>query len=118
MNMRWLIGALILVSTLAVVHAYATTHFSYWYYPWLDIPVHILGGASIAVLIIAISGVYKSSVFWGTLLLVALGWELFEYIFAISTGQPNYWFDTLHDILNDLIGAGIVYVVARVSVWR
>jgi len=117
MRLPWLIAALILVTALAVVHLYALPHYWYWYFPWLDVPVHFLGGAVMASAVIGVVGTFKPRTF---LLLVvggAIGWELFEYVIYVAR-EANFVFDTALDLLMDALGALAVYLVARITVWR
>ena len=118
MRLSWLLAALVLCAILAGLHIYGLAHFWYWRYRWFDTPMHILAGVITGVLIVSYFKSFRPITFLVIVAVVALGWELFEYIFKISTGQPNYIWDTSHDILNDALGAIAVYIVARFTVWR
>jgi hypothetical protein len=118
MRLRWLLIAFVLALVLLGVHLYALDNFLYWYYRWLDTPMHILAGAMMGAAIIGVLLKFRPYAYIGAILVGALGWELFEYHFGISTGQPDYVLDTFHDVLNDLVGAIIMYLIARFTVWR
>jgi hypothetical protein len=118
MRLRWLFIALGLAALLLAIHLYALEHFLYWYYRWLDTPMHILAGAMMGAAVIGVLLKFRPYSYIVAILVGALGWELFEYIFGISTGQPDYVLDTFHDILNDFAGAIIIYIIARYTVWR
>ncbi len=118
MRLPWLLTALVASAVLAGLHFNALAHFWYWKYRWLDTPMHLLGGAVLAIFAVALLRSFRPFTFLALMALAAVGWEVFEYVFGISTGQPNYLLDTVHDILNDAIGASFVYVVARFTVWR
>ncbi|KND49989.1 MAG: putative membrane protein (4 TMH) [Parcubacteria bacterium C7867-008] len=118
MRLRWLLGTLLLALILLGVHLYALQNYLYWYYRWLDTPVHILGGTMMGAFIVGVFIKYRPYTYLLGIALGAIGWELFEYYFGISTGQTRYVWDTLHDILNDVIGAVALYVLARFTIWR
>ena len=118
MRLRWLLIALALSVMLLGIHLYALAHFWYWHYRWLDTPMHILAGMMMGAAIVGVLLRFRPRVYVLAIILGALGWELFEYVFGISTGQPDYVWDTIHDILNDFLGAIILYVLARYTVWR
>ncbi len=118
MNMRWLLATLVLASVLAALHLYALHNYLYWHYRWFDIPMHILGGAMVGASFFAVVPYRSRTLYIAGILFVALGWEVFEYVFRISTGQPQYYFDTAHDVFNDGVGAFISYVFARKTIWR
>jgi hypothetical protein len=106
--------AIILV--ILVVHFLATFYFLYFAYPWLDIPMHFLGGAFTALLSIWFVGVRSV---WGKViknqrlffcvlalvisLVVGIGWELLEWFAGLV--EANYLFDTVLDLVMDLAGA-------------
>jgi len=118
MNIQWLLGALILACVLAGAHMYALAEYLYWHYPWFDIPMHILGGIVIAVFSVGLLKKYNPYGFLGIISVAFIGWEIFEFLFHISTGQPDYIFDTLHDVVNNFIGAGIIYLLAKKTLWH
>lgn len=80
--------------------------------------MHILGGAMVGASFFAVVPYKSVRLYIAGILLVAVGWEIFEYVFRISTGQPHYYFDTAHDIVNDCIGAFITYLVAKKTIWH
>ena len=118
MNIKWLLSALVLACALAIAHRYALAHFLYWEYRWIDIPMHMLGGVVIATFSIGLLGTYRPYLLLAVIASVFIGWEIFEYIAKISTGQPDYVFDTAHDIVNDFIGATVAFLVAKKSLWH
>ena len=51
-------------------------------------------------------------------ILVGLGWELFEYAYDIATPiGGNYALDTFRDLLADFIGAVVGGFIGRLKVW-
>lgn len=113
MNRKWLFIALVLTGVMALANQYGYQHNLYTPTSWYDIPMHLLGGASISAFIIGITGKYRPWVFWGGLISVAIGWEIFEFVFNISTQRPGYWFDTIHDVVNDGIGGLCIRYISR-----
>lgn len=117
MRLAWLFAALILVAMLASVHLYALPHFWYWYFPWLDVPVHFLGGLFMATAVIGVLKEFRPKTFVLVIAAGAVGWELFELAINAEREQ-NFIFDTSLDLLMDTLGALFAYVVARFTIWR
>jgi hypothetical protein len=38
-------------------------------------------------------------------------WEIFEYTSGLTSGEPGYWFDTLKDLGDDILGALVAWGV-------
>lgn len=108
------------------LHWVATIFCLYFYIKWLDIPMHLLGGAAIAYLSLGILDYVKApyKIKKQTLVLdilfaicftatVAILWEFYEYVSDIilqdqlQTGVE----DTLGDLLNGLIGSSVFALV-------
>ena len=117
MRFSWLLPALILSFVIAVLQHYAIDNFLYWRYPWFDVPMHLLGGAVIATVLVAFIHDFQPRLFLLGAVLVFIGWEIFEYTFGLPR-EANYVFDTALDLLNDTVGAVFVYGIARLTVWR
>ncbi len=118
MRLPWLFAALLTSLVLTIVNMVALQNSWYWQYRWIDTPMHLLGGAVIALFLVGLLKNFRPYVFILGIAVTAIGWEIFEYVFHISTNQPHYFLDTSHDVLNDVIGACFVYIIARLSVWR
>lgn len=94
----------------------------YWYYAiwWLDIPMHFLGGVVVSFLFFYIfyswllnknfsKKLFLSLIF---VLIVGLGWEIFEYIFNnLIKGDLFYLKDTLEDLFFDILGSIVGFFV-------
>lgn len=117
MRLTWLIAALVLVTVLAAVHLYALPNYWYWYFPWLDVPVHFLGGMVMATAVIGVLGRYKPRTFLILTVGGAIGWELFQYFIYVQR-EANFIFDTSLDLLMDALGITLVYLIARITLWR
>lgn len=117
MRLAWLIAALVLACLLAGVHLYALPNFWYWYFPWLDVPVHLLGGAFMATAVIGVLGRYQPKTFFAIVVAGAVGWELFELAINFRR-EANFVLDTSIDLLMDALGITLSYAVARLTIWR
>lgn len=117
MRIQWLSCALILSALLALLEFLAVANYLFWRYTWFDIPMHFLGGATIAVFLVALLMHFRPRVFLLGMFVVAIGWEIFEYLFGFPR-EANYYFDTALDLLMDTLGGVVVYIVARLTVWR
>ncbi|MFA6608580.1 MAG: hypothetical protein WCT07_01580 [Candidatus Paceibacterota bacterium] len=114
----------IIISALYLLILFCLSKFvfdpSYLYYeiPWLDIPMHIMGGfgvASLAGAILAYNG-EKISYFklFVAYIVVAVTWELYEYIVSLTNFLPwNGWFDTIKDIIDGFIGMSVAYIFVK-----
>ena len=117
MRTAWFIAALISAVSVAVMQQLALANNLYWRFVWFDLPVHFLGGLTIAILTIAFLMRRRVGVYVGVLLAIFIGWEVFEVLIG-SPQEANYFFDTSLDILMDTLGAVLAYVVARFTIWR
>jgi len=117
MRLVWLSCALIISAGLAVLHYYALTESLYWYYVWLDVPVHFIGGLAVAMLLIGVLKVFRPWVFLVGMAAVVAGWELFELAIH-TTRETNFVFDTALDLLMGTLGALMAYILARFTLWR
>ena len=110
---------LIAFSLLAVIHYLALQLYLYWRLEWFDIPMHLFGGAVVALGIFTLKDLRIIPKTWLSLrfvlllvLLVAGVWELFE----LYTGIPidnSYYFDTALDIIMGLAGGYVGYIVGK-----
>ncbi|MFZ1987770.1 MAG: hypothetical protein WAV21_01915 [Minisyncoccia bacterium] len=119
MYLRWLLAALFASSLLAGLHMWALTDFIYWRYRWFDTVMHLLGGITIGIFAVALLRSYRPFAFVLVVATIAIAWEIFEASIGIAVFPGvNYTWDTAHDILNDTLGAVLVYIVARYTLWR
>lgn len=116
---RLLLIIFILSIAIGVFHTLAIELNWYWIWRWFDIPMHILGGIIIALLayflLIALENPNPASwyafvIMVGVTVVVGLGWELFELYFEV-TFERTAGFDTLKDMVMDVIGAVIAWGV-------
>ncbi|OGF74380.1 hypothetical protein A2W57_02720 [Candidatus Giovannonibacteria bacterium RIFCSPHIGHO2_02_43_16] len=117
-------GKLILIIFLAIflVHGWATLSAAYFYYRWLDMVVHVMGGllvGTIAVYFIRDNNLSPFIVFWfvfGSAAIIGLFLEFFEFAMShLPAGVSKFGFisqgleDTLSDLLSDLIGGILAF---------
>ena len=90
----------------------------YYELPWLDIPMHVMGGFGVASLTIAILNYKRKRLLFQSILfayfIVAIGWEAYELAHDMALGVPwNGWSDTLYDIFNGGVGAFVAYYLLK-----
>ncbi len=117
MRYSWLLPALLLSTLIAVLQHYAIANYLYWHYPWFDVPMHLLGGVVIATVLVAFFHEFRPKLFVVAAAAIFVGWEVFEFLLGFPR-EANYVFDTSLDLLNDTLGATLVYAIARITVWR
>lgn len=100
----------------------------YWYLWWLDMVMHIMGGSVTAfTMILLMSDCKHPMALWkkspgffflfllGLVALVGIGWELYEFIhdlfFPVSIQMSVGVRDTLEDLVSDLIGGSLFYLL-------
>ena len=115
---------LVAASVLAGVHILALEFFLYWRYLWLDIPMHILGGAVAALMVfVPYDFVAPLPKRWleplpvlSMVLIVALLWESYEIFIGIPFGS-DYAVDTISDLGAGLLG-GVFGLLVGSSLYR
>lgn len=106
---------------LAVFHYLSLELHLYWLYLWLDIPMHFLGGVTVALGYLTFLGFFpkladKHFTLVHTLvfvLLVAALWEIFELTIGIPFEEGTYVDDTTLDIIMGVVGGVGGYFVGR-----
>ena len=122
-NQTWLLIALLLSAVLLSIHVYSLQNYLYWHHRWLDIPMHMLGGAALGSFLMAFGTTRRTRTYFFWLLVLFFGWEIFEYFYGISTQigtvtASAYGIDTTKDIVDDLIGSFVPFILARKTSWR
>lgn len=102
-------------------------HFSwYWTYQWLDIPVHIVAGLLVSLLmyylvfanswtarrLAVVPGrqeIFSAMVFW--VLVIAISWEIVEFIGGRTYLSPKFATDLFVDIVVTCVGALVGYTL-------
>lgn len=107
------------VLILGTVHVLALEFSLYFYFVWLDIPVHALGGIVVA---LALFSLYATQSFVPerylefvpTILIVfivGLSWEAFEIWAGIPLLEDDFEKDLVYDLVMDMVGASIGWFV-------
>jgi hypothetical protein len=114
---------LIIALVTAALYWIGLENYFFWYYPWYDIPIHILGGLTAGLWGCALAArrgfkPWQALVFC-LLIAVAVGcvWEIFEYVTGISR-ELGYWFDTTKDMVDDILGATLAVGLYRATYRR
>jgi len=109
---------------LLLINDTATRLYLYSGYPWIDIPLHILGGFSVGIAAVGLIRIifpgkaYTSvPLFLYMILLVlcvGIAWEFVEWYYKASVAfGGNFWFDTYKDLLMDTLGGILSYICFR-----
>jgi len=127
MKDRLLSYSLVAVIAIAVVNAIATYFYLYWTVWWFDNISHFLGGLAMGLftfwifrrgypLFQPLGWVRLVSVIIFFVLIIGVGWEIFEYLFDLAEAQigETYWQDTAYDIVADTLGA----IVASIIIYK
>lgn len=116
----------ILLSVIFVVGHLSATMFDWYYiFPWLDIPVHITGGAFITSIFYMLTpGMSVRKKFFITLIMlgiVSVGVEFIEWFIdtfvrmrSYGLLQENNW-DTFTDIIHNYIGGLLLFIFAKAT---
>jgi hypothetical protein len=106
----------LVVILVAIVHLSAMQWYLYWYFPWLDLLTHFLGGLWIALACSwGLSYVGRSISFvplLSAVMVIGIGWEVFESMAGIPK-EANFVFDSTLDLVMDFVGGTVGFVVAR-----
>jgi len=106
------IGVLILA-----LHMRAIDLYWYWSFWWMDIMMHFLGGLLIGLIALLVSAHYKIQIrrmflaTLGVVLIVGIGWEIFEYVSGIFILEDPFP-DTFYDLVMDTVGGIAAYLYA------
>ena len=117
--MKYIISSLLYLGILLSLSLFVFDP-SHLYYeiPWLDIPMHLMGGFGVASLALSIARYKKYTLSFRAMLfvffIVAIGWELYELGHDIVSNQEwGGWSDTLSDLFNGAIGAVSSYYLLK-----
>lgn len=99
----------------ALIHISALQFYLYWYYPWLDVFSHFLGGMWVALAsawLLSYAG-YSVRILHiiVSISVVGISWEIFELAIGFSP-EANFMFDTSLDLLMDFLGSVCGFVTA------
>ncbi len=115
MKQKLFIFIFTLVASIAILNNLGNEFFLYWKFWWFDIVMHFLGGLWVglsALWFYSFSGFFedvrkdKPFIFllsFLSVLVVGLGWEVFEFLIEIDFSN-NYISDTSLDLIMDILG--------------
>lgn len=103
-----------LVILLWILDRIALAFSLYWTIGWYDYMMHFLGGFIVAVLVFWFLGLGEKSLksFWivfALVIIIGVGWEIFEYLNDLTFSTQTYALDTTLDILMDALGGIVAY---------
>ena len=112
--------ALALLAALYYVSEYVFEPMHLYYeLPWIDMPMHVIGGAASGIFFYFLSNRHHGEALKISLvatLIVAILWEFYEYyIDFANVNEWNGWGDTLSDIALGLVGAYIAISFSKKS---
>lgn len=115
--------SLITIFLLALLHYFGIKLHWYFYYQWLDIVAHILGGLWVTFSALWIFLKMKRLeniqnhklklflIMFFSVLVIGILWEYFEVTNGnVFMNMNGYWPDTLSDVLNGFIGGVLAYL--------
>ncbi len=125
---KFLLGFILVIF---VLHTLGNAFNWYWTFPWYDIPMHMMGGAFVAVVFLYLFGEkwrgfdirsnFRMTLVFGLgfVALIGVGWEMYEYLsavylqnqYALTCGAPGGVFNSLMDLFNDLLGAALALLI-------
>lgn len=117
LNTRLFFAQFATLLLVGIVDVYADINHWYWQYRWLDTPVHFMAGVWVALCVVWLSHVVRRPL-RGVVPIVALvfavgiAWELYDYVFIIVY-TDYYPFDTVKDLLMDVLGGLVGYSLAQ-----
>ncbi len=80
--------------------------------------MHILGGTAIGSFLLAFFTTKRTVLYFLGMLSITVVWEIFEYNAGISSGQADYWLDTIKDIVDGMVGASIIFIITKKTAWH
>ncbi len=115
-----LIVILLLAILVLWLHVAALEDFWYWKYPWFDTIMHFLGGVIVSGCAVWVWSFEKPLgklrhtilVTASAILLVGVGWEIFEVSTGVQMMGQGYVLDTALDLTMDTLGTAAGTVLA------
>ena len=109
----------VLLVGIAALHAYALSVDLYWHYPLLNRAIHCAGGVWVALATVWLFAFQSRPIrilpILTSVLLVSIGWEIFEVAIGM-TYEKNYAYDTTLDLCMDTIGGLFGFFAGRFMV--
>ena len=106
--------SLTLLVILITFDTFAKVYSFYYFYPNFDILMHFIGGLSITALAISILRYMKMNNTINILIIIlflSIFWEYVEFYLGRNVLiTPNFWIDTLSDLLMNVLGGIMAYI--------
>lgn len=98
-------------------HLIANDLYLYWTYKQIDIPIHVLGGIMSGLYVLVALRYFKlpeilKNVAIGVFI-IGVAWEVLEIIYKAVDYGWYYYFDTVKDLIDDVVGA-----VISLYIWK
>ncbi len=102
-----------------VTHLMAMRLYLYWHTDWFDVIMHTWGGFLVIFGFLMLGtlgsgrlkfGVLTMAVF---LLVIMVGWEVFEYVSGLTGTEADYVQDTIFDLICGAAGGALAYVLVK-----
>jgi len=120
---KYLLPAVSLAALVAVFNQIGISERYYVTTDWYDWPIHFLGGATIATLLLwkldyfrhpRLEWLRKARNIILYVLAIGLAWEVFELASGLNSfSDVGYAWDTAHDLIMDVCGAAAVVLIAH-----
>lgn len=120
---------------LLIIHSIATFYSWYWLFPWLDIPMHFLGGAFVAMIFVwlfrklqgtldhPLKFLILTILLLGFVALIGVLWEFFEFVCDLLVSSKGWRFlanqgtgDMISDLFFDLLGGLAIVLLIRCGI--
>ncbi|OGG44433.1 hypothetical protein A2841_00470 [Candidatus Kaiserbacteria bacterium RIFCSPHIGHO2_01_FULL_48_10] len=121
-----LVGIALLAFAIFLLQQYALDMYLYWRFWWFDVLMHGLGGVLIGSFALWFF-VFEFQTKYNRLLLfslasvlgVGIAWEIFEKVagWQVDRTLAAYVFDTLGDIVMDILGGFLAYFICS-RIWK
>ena len=108
-----LFGLAALAAVVFVLNYIAGLYYLFWVFWWYDVMMHFITGAAVGGfaawgLLRFQPNIPPRTLFWmvfAAIMVVGIGWEIFEYMNGMYVGETRIVFDTVCDLILDTLGA-------------
>ena len=104
----------LLLLVIGILYVFGLTYYLFWRLWWFDIVLHTMGGLWVVLatgwLMLRYSVPPRILPLLGVLICISVAWEFFELLTGFRR-EDNYAFDTGLDLVMDLIGGAVGYLL-------
>ncbi len=103
------------LALLGGLHVFFMEFYLYWMYRWLDVPMHLLGGAVVALGYCTVIRDSRNALLWALsiVLLVSIVWEVYEAATGMTFTTSAPIADTALDLVVSVLGGALGYHLVR-----